>query len=345
MQVRRNRPSLKELSEHLGMSMTTVSRALNGYDDVSGRTRERVIETAKAMGYTANAQARRLTSGSTESIGFVMSDVGDYFGGSSVAELLAGLTDALHKADRDLVIAATQRADDPLAPFRRLVDGQRVDGLILDQTRQKDPRVDYLLERGFPFVAFGRTGRAAEHAFLDFDGEAAFFNTAQRLIRLGHKRIAMIGANSSYHFVQLRRRGFERALAQAGLSLAPDHYQASGFNQAAGAAATHKLLNLPIPPTAIMCIDDLTALGAMAALRDHQLKAGRDISITGYNDIPTARLCDPPLTTVSMPARTAGNRLAEMLLALLGGEVVDNLQELWETKLVVRESDGPLPGR
>ena len=343
MRTWQKKPSLKELSSRLELSMTTVSRALNGYEDVSQRTRERVIEAAKVMGYTPNVLARRLTTGNSEAVGFVMSNVDDYFGDPYFAELLAGITEVLNRADKDLVIACAASPEEQLAKYRRLVQGRRVDGLVLDRTRTKDPRVDYLLERKFPFVAFGQTGRSSEHAYLDFDGHKAFYETACRLIRLGHRKIAMIGADSRYNFVKMRRQGYEAALIDAGIQLDPRYYGASGFGQAAGATGTHKLLDLPDPPTAIMCIDDLNALGAMAALRDRGLSAGVDVSITGYNNVASAKLCDPPLTTVSMPARKAGNRLAGMLIELLRGKSVEELQEIWVPTLVPRQSDGPPP--
>lgn len=343
MRAWRKKTSLRDLAERLNLSMTTVSRALNGYSDVSAKTRERVRQVAQELGYTPNAQARRLTSGSTEAIGFVMSDVDAYFGDPYFAELLAGLTDVLNQADLDLVISCASAPDEQLATYQRLVEAQRVDGLILDRTRMSDPRVEYLLDQGFPFVAFGQTDRKAEHAFLDFDGEEAFAAVANRLIDLGHRRIAMIGADPSYNFVRLRRLGYERALKAAGLKIDPTYYLADGFSLDAGARSTAALLERPYPPTAIMCIDDSTAMGVVDALRQHGLRAGRDVAVTGYNDVASARLCDPPLTTVAMPARRAGRKLADMLLALLRGSALTDLQEIWTPELVVRGSDGPPP--
>jgi len=343
MRAWRKKTSLRDLSARLNLSMTTVSRALNGYSDVSAKTRERVLRTARELGYTPNAQARRLTSGSTEAIGFVMSDVDAYFGDPYFAELLAGLTDVFNGADLDLVIACAHAPDDQLTTYQRLVEARRVDGLILDRTRMNDARVDYLLAQGFPFVAFGQTDRKAEHAFLDFDGEQAFAAVANRLIELGHRRIAMIGAEPSYNFVRLRRLGYERALRAAGLAVDPSLYLPDGFSLDAGARSTAALLGRPRPPTAIMCIDDSTAIGVVDALRRRGLRAGKDISVTGYNDIASARLCDPPLTTVAMPARRAGRKLAEMLLEILHGTPPSELQEIWMPELVVRGSDGPPP--
>ncbi len=333
--------TLKELSRRLGLSMTTVSRALNGYSDVSPRTRERVVRAAREMGYTPNAVARRLTSGRTETIGFVPQNIAAYYGNPYFADLLAGIGETLHRHNLDLIIACAPDAEGPLDSCRRLVDGRRVDAVILDRTFTEDPRVDYLLERRFRFVTLGRTSRATEHAFVDVDGRLALELATERLISLGHRRIAFVAADPRFNFVRERVEGYRRGLERSGISLPEGYLRHDGFGEAAGAKAASELLSLPEPPTAILCIEDLTAIGAMRAIRARGMEPGRDVAVIGYNDIPLARLADPPLTTIRMPIRAAGRRLAEMALALVEGARPDLLQEVWKPQLVVRASDPP----
>lgn len=333
--------NLKELSRRLGLSMTTVSRALNGYPDVSPRTRERVVSMARELGYAPNASARRLTSGRTETIGFVPQSIAAYYGNPYFADLLAGIGETLHAANFDLVLACVPEGEAPFEVCRRLVEGRRVDGLILDRTFTEDPRVDYLAARGFPFATLGRDRQAGRHAFVDLDGERALELATSRLIELGHREIAFIAADPRFNFVRERLAGYRRALARAGIACREEHLRHDGIGEEAGARAARALMALRRPPTALLCIEDLTAIGAMRALRALGHRVGREVSVIGYNDIPLARIAEPPLTTIRMPIRAAGRRLAAMALALVGGADPADLQEVWEPELVIRESDGP----
>ena len=337
------RVDLKSLSKALGLSMTTVSRALNGYSEVSPRTRMRVTEMARELGYTPNAQARRLTSGRTESVGFVLSDFDVYYDDPYFAQLLAGLGRGLTRADYDLAISANPAQKDALFGYRRLVEEHRVDGIVLDRTLCDDPRIDYLLARRMPFVTLGRDLRCAEHAFLDMDAEAASRLAVRRLVELGHRRLALIGPPDRYNFAHLRILGFRRALVEAGIPAGSCHIRDTGVAEAGGYLSTVELLRSESAPTAIVCMDDLTAMGAMRAAREHDLEIGTDLSIIGYNDISVATVIDPPLTTLHVPIRKVGERLAEMLLGQIAGRPARDFQEVWEPQLVLRASDGPAP--
>ncbi|MEZ5825251.1 MAG: LacI family DNA-binding transcriptional regulator [Geminicoccaceae bacterium] len=338
------RIDLKGLAQALGLSMTTVSRALNGYSDVSEKTRRRVEQQARLLGYAPNAQARRLTSGMTETIGFVLNDVSTYYDDPYFAQLLAGMGDVLTRSNYDLVISTRGGDTDALGGYRRLVEERRVDGIVLDRTKRVDERIDYLLDAGMPFVTFGRSEEARRHAFLDIDGEAAARMSIERLLKLGHRRIAFLGAPGDFMYNHLRRSGYERALAAAGIAVDPDLVVDTAHQEASGYRATLVLLHLDDPPTAILCIDDLPAMGAIRAVRSEGLEVGADVSIIGYNDIAPAALVDPPLTTVRIDSRAAGRRLAEMLLALIAGRPASVFQEVWPPALVVRSSDGPPSG-
>lgn len=334
---------LKELSRRLGLSMTTVSRALNGYPEVSPRTRARVVELASELGYTPNALARRLSSGRAESVGFVLEEADAYFGDPYFSQLIAGIGTTLSRANFDLVLSCAARRDEPVPAYRRLVDGRRVDGLILDRTRTVDARIAYLLEQRVPFVTLGRDTLQDRHAWLDIDGEAAFHGLACRLLTQGHRRIGFIGADPGYNFVRLRHAGLGRAMAEHGLQLDPDLRLDADLTEAGGAAAAARLLARRPRPTALVCVDDLTALGALRHARSIGLTVGRDVSITGYNGLSLAEVASPPLTTVRVPIRSAGEKLATMLLDQLRSGGPATAGELWTGSLVAGGSDGPCP--
>ena len=162
---------LKQLSALLGISPTTISRALNGYPEVSEATRRRVEEAAEAHGYRPNHAARRLALGKADAVGIIYPPDIVELGDPGALGVVGALTEHFNAQGSDLVIVITGRKNE-LATYARLVQGRRVDALIVARTWVNDARVDYLLRRGFPFVAFGRTARCADHAWFDFDNTA-----------------------------------------------------------------------------------------------------------------------------------------------------------------------------
>jgi LacI family transcriptional regulator len=331
--------SIRQLARKLDLSITTVSRALAGYSDVSKVTQARVREAANTMGYRPNASARNLKLGRANTIGLVMPAVGRG-GDPFMSELIAGVSSALNEKDLDLIITAADDAEGELAAIRRVADGRKVDGLIVPRTRWNDARVDLLLELGVPFVCHGRTARAAEHAWLDIDGEAAFAEAARRLIGLGHRRIALINAPESFTFARHRAAGFRKALSEAGLTPVAEMAVPRARIEAGEAAAGHLLMQ-PERPTALLCATDQIALGALSAIRKHGLAAGRDVSVIGYDDLLIAAHSEPPLTTMRQPIADEAGELVRLMLGAMAGKPLAELQTLWTATLVPRASDGP----
>jgi LacI family transcriptional regulator len=331
--------SIRTLARQLDLSITTVSRALAGYSDVSKATQERVRDAARAMGYRPNASARNLKLGRANSIGLVLPATargGDPF----MSELIAGLSAALSAHDLDLIITAAADAEAELAAIRRVADARKVDAFILPRTRWNDPRVDLLLELGLPFVCHGRTARADEHPWLDIDGEAAFEEAAARLVGLGHRRIALINAPGHFTYARHREAGFLKALARAGLEPAAI-VEAADARIADGEACAERLLSRPDAPTALLCATDQIAIGALGAIRRRGLTAGRDVSVIGYDDIAIAAHVEPPLTTMRQAIAQESVELARLIRGAIDGAPPAELKTLWRAALVPRASDGP----
>lgn len=333
--------TLKKLALHLNLSLTTVSRALNGHSEVNEKTRARVIKAARELGYSPNSTARRLALGKTDAIGVVLPLPAGHFSDPFFTEVLMGLGEVLHHANLDLILMAAPAGPDELKAYRRLVEGRRVEALVVGRTRRHDERIDYLLDRGFPFITYGRTETDRPYAWFDMDSEEGFFQAARRLIKFGHRHIALINAPEILNFALLRRNGYDRALNAAQIPMNHSLVVEGDLTEAGGYSMATRLLSLPTPPTAILCANDSTAMGALRAIKTHGLVVKRDISIIGFDDLPLASYTDPPLTTLHQPIYSAGSRIAEMLLSLLSGTPVEQLQELWQLKLVARQSDGP----
>ncbi len=331
--------SLSTIAHNLGLSVTTVSRALGGFADVAAATRARVEAEAARIGYQPNQAARRLRSGRSEAVGVVLPAGPGQFDDPFFLRLLAGVGPALQAAGLDLLVATARPGADEMRAYRHLVDGRRVDGILLARTRRQDERIAYLLDRGFPFVAHGRSEETRAFAHLDIDGKAACRAATARLIGLGHRRIGMINALETYMFAVHRQAGWRAALAGAGLVPGPlDHAEPTEEN---GFRLMAAMLRAPAPPSAVLCATDRLAVGALHALGDAGLRAGRDVSIIGYDNLPMASFTDPPLTTIEQPIERAGARMVAMLLSLMGGAAAADYAEIWTATLIVRASDGP----
>jgi len=330
--------ALRTLANQLGISISTASRALNGYSDVSATTRKRVQDAASALGYRPHPVAHRLATGRTGAVALVSSMRAGHFLDATFAALLSGIDEAL--SAHGLYTLATAIPSDPvreMPAFERLLDGHLVDAVILSRTRMDDPRVARLQSRGVLFITYGRTARSDEHAWVDTDNEEAFRLATERLATRGHRRIHFINGPAPYAFAQLRERGWRRGLEAAGLSGRMVH---SELTSAGGEAAARALLK-DKAITALLCANDTLALGAMAACRHAGRAVGQPggVAVIGYGNTEAGRYVDPPLTTIDYSIEDNGRHLGQMLLQLLGGTPPRTLQRLEGVRLLARQSD------
>lgn len=338
--------SIRKLAQSLGLSVSTVSRALNGYPDVNADTRARVETAAREIGYRPHPVAHRLATGRTGAVALVSPVLGSSRFDNSFAQMMHGVTSQLEGAGYYLLSMALPPEEGELPALQRLLDAGVVDGLILTRTRPRDARVSLLQAAGMPFVTHGRTLHNEPHAWVDTDNERAMRLAAGRLVSLGHRRIAMINGPGELTFALLRRQGFAQAVAAAGLD--PQHCPVvhSELTAAAAHAVAIELLNPPERqqrPTAIVCANDVLALGAAMACRHSGLRVGQDISLTGYGNSESAEFADPPLTTVDHQVVESGRHLAALLLRRMAGEDPALLHELEPVRLIERTSIAPPP--
>jgi LacI family transcriptional regulator len=333
--------TLKDIAQRVGVSVTTVSRALGGYEDVAEETREKVLRAAEELGYYPSATARQLQKRRTDTIGFVIPTFGPRFSDPYFSELLAGIGNEAARHHFDLLVS-TRSPDSPgeEEAYRRLVDGRRVDGVLAVRTRVEDPRLWYLIQRGFPFVAFGRSHADDDFPYLDVDGQKGMHDAIQHLIDLGHESIAYVSAPLDLTFATHRLAGYRQALEESGLVYDEELVAVGNLTEEDGYQAAHRLLSLPDPLTAISVANDLMALGAMRAVHECGLRVGQDVAITGFDDIPLAAHAHPPLTTVRQPIYDIGRRICRMLIQVIRGESLAEPHILLEPTLVIRESSG-----
>jgi LacI family transcriptional regulator len=330
---------LRKLASSLGLSITTVSRAIDGYPDVAPATRERVRAAARAANYRPHAAARRLRLGTTETVAMVLPGDPGHFDEPLYLQLLTALGERLDAAGLDLTVLAARTAAAETAVYRRLVEGRRIDGLVVARTRVEDERVRYLAGVGIPFVNMGRTEAKVAYAHVDGDGEAAFRQATERLLGLGHRRIAHIGSPAEFMFSKLRMKGWRAAMIEAGES--PALVIEAPPTEQGGLAAARTLLSRAPRPTALLCATDRIAIGAMRAVKEAGLTVGGDVSVVGHDNLTASLFTEPALTTMDLPIAKVGARLGEMLIALIGGADARDFSEVWPVALIERATTGP----
>src|SRR5688572_1486042 len=209
--------TIKDLAAELGLSITTISRALNGYSDVGEKTRKRVADAAQQMGYRPNRNAQRLVTKRTHNIAWVQSDNDRKFVDPHFVEVMAGVLRGARAGNYDIVMSG-DTPDREMSIYDRYVNDSSVDGFILDLPREGDPRISYLLDMGRPFVVHGREARSAEYGWVDIDNYANFYNLTRLMIANGHRHIAFINGDEHFTYALYRRRGVVDALIDGGLS-------------------------------------------------------------------------------------------------------------------------------
>ncbi len=333
--------NLKQLSLMLELSQTTVSRALNGYPEVSEETRRRVMDAAKRHGYRPNPSARRLATGKAGMIGYVMPtgasvDIDPHF-----VEFLSGLGDYARGHELDLVLSPAD-AQDEETTYRRIVANKQVDALYISAPYHADKRVALAHQLGIPFIVHGRSeGLDFDYPFIDIDNEGAFHDATRLLVQLGHKRVALINGDDTQTFAIFRERGVRRALSESGLVLEPRNIRSVAMTEENGYRAARRLLEGSDAPTAIICSSLLMALGIVRAARDLNLTMPRDLSLVSHDDVfhwLKPEHFSVPLTTTRSSIRAAGARVAERLAARISGLEDGARGEIWPVDLVVRGS-------
>jgi LacI family transcriptional regulator len=327
--------TLKTIAHEVGLSVTTVSRALAGYDDVNEETRQRISETAQRLGYQPNLTARHLRSKFTHTLGMVIPRTA-YFSDSFFMELLAGVGRQASEHGYDLLLSAQMPGEEELAAYRRMVAGSRVDGVAIARVLRQDPRIDYLKEVRHPFVAFGCTSADNNYPYIDVDGATGVRQVVEHFVAYGHRLIALILSPAELAFTAHRFAGYREGLERAGLPYREEYLVAGDLTQPGGTEAARHLLSLPEPPTAIIACNDLMALGAMAAITACGLRTGLDVAVAGFDDIPASSNAQPPLTTVRQPIYDIGRRLVDMLISLLRGQPLEEPHVLMVPELIIR---------
>ena len=315
---------MRDVAGRAGVSLQTVSNYVNGrFDMMSGETRERVGRELEELGYWPNAAARSLRAKRTMTLGFLVLDEGARFLADPMTDLIiAGIGDIARDHGYSLLIqAARPDPNDADRLFSPLLE-ERVDGALLflsgaPAVRRKTIR--RMHELGFRFVVFEQAPSGLPVVSVTAENRVGARLLAEHLLERGHRRIAFVSTRTPWPMVEERLRGYRDALVTAGVAAPELEVNEGVWDPADGARMAERLLDLADPPTAIMCGNDLLALGAMQAIRSRGLRIPDDMAVAGFNDFEFARFVDPPLTTARVPGYELGRVGAENLIGQLAG--------------------------
>jgi len=340
------RVRLRDVAERAGVSVGSASQAFGRPELVSEEVRRRVLQAAEELGYPGpDPVARRLRTGRAGAIGLIFAErLGYQFTDPTAPAFLRGVARGMEDAPSGLLLVPDSRYREEAA---RTVREAAVDGFIIYSTPQNDPRIDAALARRVPIVTVDQP-RGAQTPFVGIDDRAAARSAAEHLRELGHERVGVLS------FVTTLDPG-------AALELDLTHERLEGYQEGLGAAwdpelvrivrpnapepareATLELLQLPRPPTAILAMSDILALGALEAAAEAGVAVPEQLSVVGFDDGPAAQHAAPPLTTVAQPHEEKGRLAAQWLLEdIAQGAAPARREQILPTELVVRESTGP----
>lgn len=337
--------TLRELAGRLDLSMATVSRALAGHEQIALKTRQRVSEAARELGYVPNRAARQLVSGRSGFVGFLMPIRGPNLVDSYLGEFITGLGEGLVEHGLDLFLATVQQGQDELTVLRHVVESGRADGMVVPRIAEDDPRLTYLAMQRFPAVSHGRLlNGSATHNWLDSDGEAAFAEAFELLYAEGHRHIGLVTISDRMSFRHFREQGLRNAIAEkADLAVRLSVETFARFDKEGGIAAANRLLHLPDRPTAIIGLFDEVAMTVIEQANRMGLSVPRDLSVIGFDNIAASAYAPPGLTTFDARIRTSAREIANMLVSAIQDRPLKPLTRLVRPELVLRASHGPAP--
>lgn len=328
-----SRVTIDEVAKRAGVSISTVSRVLNGLDRVHPQTRQRVLEVVRELRYQPSALARGLAIQQTQTLGFVIPTLSDPF----YFEIVRGVEEAAAAMGHNLLVVSQPAAQDDRR-YLQLFDQRRVDSMVLVGVTIPAEEMSRLVAQGFPVACLQQDVGEGVFSFRvdNYGGARAM---ADHLLSLGYRRIAYIAGSDHTPDNAERLRGLQDALSDRGLSLPRGWIAQGDYHRKSGYIAMQQLLGLSPLPEAVFAANDQMAIDAILAIRDRGLRVPEDIAVVGFDDIPLASYVVPSLTTVRQPAYELGYRAARAVLEALKEATVPTRVVL-PTQLVIRQSCG-----
>src|SRR3982751_2540072 len=328
--------SIKDIARLAGVSHSTVSRALHNSPLIPAATAQRIQRIAQEQGYTASAVARSRVTRRTQAIGVVVTSIADPFNG----DLVDGIEEVANERGYSVILATSQADPDRELAVVRSCQERRVDGILVASSRVGALYVPLLSELEVPIVLINNQ-HGSEFAYsIRIDNVDGMRLATEHLVELGHTEIAYVGDRFGLHSDEERFEGYREALRSRQISVNQGLVVRGDGKADQGATALDQLLSTQPRPTAVVCYNDMTALGLMHRAQELGMRVPDALSVTGFDDIPFAAFAGPPLTTVRQPRRDMGRQAMRLLFALLSGEQPEKTSII-NGELIVRGSTAP----
>jgi DNA-binding LacI/PurR family transcriptional regulator len=308
--------TIKDVAKQANVSPSTVSRVIANNPRISHKTKERVKEVMDRLGYHPNFNARSLANKSVQAIGLVMPGSTDkVFQNPFFPEVIRGISKVAHDKEYAILISTGETENEIYEGVVRMVQGGRVDGVILLYSRLNDRVTNFLNEKKFPFTMIGKPHTNADGTtHVDNDNYSAAKAVTDYLLSLGHKQIGFVGGSLNLLVTVDRLKGYQDALTAANVPLRKEYIVHEEFLREGGQEAISELMSLNTPPSALVVVDDLMALGMLNTLDEMNVRVPEDLSIISFNNLLLSEISRPPLTTIEVNIYQLGFQAAKCLI-------------------------------
>lgn len=321
-----NKPTLKTIAQITGLAVPTVSRALNDAPDIRTKTKQRVRDVAREIGYVPNRAGVRLRTGRTNVISLILAAESEVMNHN--AKLISAIAGELRGTSYHLNITPYFRGDDVMAPIRYVVETASADALIFNQTRPDDPRIKYLIDRKFPFATHGRSQWADVHPWADYDNRTFGLLSAQRLAARGRRNILMLAPPMTQAYAQHMVAGAQEAAAQTGLKLRFTGEITSDSSKDEVTECVTQMLVADPGIDGVICGSMMSAFGAVAAVESQGHEIGVGFDVFAKEALPFLNLFRPGIMAISEDVQRAGRFLAQAAMAQLANPAAPPMQDL-----------------
>jgi DNA-binding LacI/PurR family transcriptional regulator len=331
--------TIKEIAEIAGVSKATVSRVLNARPGVHPETREKVQQVIKAYSYSPNLVAQGLSSKRTKNVGLIVAHTASRLSSHLFfLEFLRGISTFLNEKGFRLILATADSEEDYENSCRSMAKNGVADGVVILGIRSNDRRLQYFLDAGIPFITVGRPIGYPEVDYVDSDNEGGARTAVEYLLQLGYEKVLFVNGPEDHVASIAREQGYKATLNGHSLPSDERYIIHGDFSFESGYAAVRDASMAGLEFSAVFAASDLAAMGAITALKETGIQAGKDASVIGFDDIPYASFFDPPLTTVRQPIYEMGEEAGRLLLLRLRGKAQGPLNKTFRTQLIIRES-------
>ncbi|PTL38015.1 LacI family DNA-binding transcriptional regulator [Alkalicoccus saliphilus] len=334
--------TIKDIAKEAGVSVTTVSRALNGYSDVSAGTRKLIEKTAQELNYSPNTLARSLVMNKSRTIGLLVSELNrsgakDMF----TYEVMCGINDSAADEGYDLVLFSTNTVKQKQKSYTQLCRERQVEGVIMQGIKMDDPYIKEVIESNIPCVFVDVEVEGENVGYVTTDNIFGAQIAVKHLINLGHRNIAMMNGHDQAHVSAKRRKGYERELIEADIAVQEEYIINGEFLEPVAETKAYRFLEKNKHITAVFCASDLMALGVMKAATRLGLKIPEDLSIVGFDNIVLSEYTSPQLTTIGQDKYQMGYEAAKMLTSMLTNRIPTQKIATLDNSLIIRGTTAP----